>query len=278
MRASAVHVIKHATVALCLCLWGQQSLADDSDLPAQFNSIKEFLIDTVSESQSLGAATTQALLQENLQAFRNLQQRVEQTQHVDDIIEELSVELDEIAGNFERAASMRNDYRQHTDKSSRQLQQKRKQTRDAIAEIENHIDRKTTENAAATRALQTASGKQRDRHQVTISANESVLRSLHTQIQIWQQFERTQERLVSTLNISTERVDFVLFVLQKNAQVYRAAANTAQLRRNARLALNDLQALGGIESSLIDLTDSWREVDIIVREIGRQEFQANASS
>ena len=77
---------------------------------------------------------------------------------------------------------------------------------------------------------------------------------------------------MSTLKISTNKVDFVLFVLEKNAQVYREASNTAQLRRNVRLALNDLQSLGAIESSLSDLAASWREVDQIVGEIGREEF------
>ena len=83
---------------------------------------------------------------------------------------------------------------------------------------------------------------------------------------------------MTTFAASTERVDFVLFVLQKNAQVYREAANTAQLRRNVRLALQDLQSLGAIESSLIDLAASWREVDAIVSEIGREEFAGYAGS
>jgi len=83
---------------------------------------------------------------------------------------------------------------------------------------------------------------------------------------------------MSTFSASTERVDFVLFVLQKNAQVYREAANTAQLRRNVRLALQDLQALGAIENSLIDLAASWREVDAIVSEIGREEIVTYAGS
>lgn len=278
MRARTLTCKPLVTIVLGLSLCSQQTHAADSDLPEQFNSIKEFLIDTVSESQSLGAATTQALLQENLLAFRTLQLRVDQARHVDDIIEELSTELDAIASNFERAASMRRDYQLHTDKSTGQLKAKRHQTRDAIAGIEKHIADKNAEIAAAKLALSSTSGSQRDRHQVTISANESVLHSLQTQIEIWQQFERAQQRLVSMLNISTERVDFVLFVLQKNAQVYREAANTVQLRRNARLALTDLQALGGIDSSLRDLTDSWREVDQIVREIGRQEFHSNAAS
>ena len=83
---------------------------------------------------------------------------------------------------------------------------------------------------------------------------------------------------MSTFTVGTERVDFVLFVLEKNAQVYREAANTAQLRRNVRLALQDLQALGAIENSLIDLASSWREVDAIVSEIGREEFVRYAGS
>ncbi|OED38682.1 hypothetical protein AB833_18500 [Chromatiales bacterium (ex Bugula neritina AB1)] len=264
---------------LALCLWNSPQAAATSDLPEQFVSIKQFLLDTVSESQRIGAATTQALLQSNLIAFQQLKLRVDEASRMDDIIEELSIELDRIAANFEEAASMRRDYHKYTRKSNRQLNEKRHETRDAISEIDQHIAEKTREMEQARLALPNAkSDIERDRYQMTINANQSVLHSLQTQIDIWQRFDSAQARLLSTLKISTERVDYVLFVLEKNAQVYREAANTAKLRNNVRLALTDLQALGGIESSLIDLAASWREVDQIVKEIGRQEFFSNARS
>ncbi len=279
MRASTPQNRYLQSVALALCLWTTAPVAAEADLPEQFVSIKQFLLDTVSESQRIGAATTHALLESNLLAFQQLKLRVEQAAHMDDIIAELSVELDRIAANFEDAASMRRDYSRYTDKSTHELNGKRHETRAAIAEIDRRIAEKTIELDRAKRALPTAASSiERDRHQITINANQSVLHSLQAQIDIWQRFERAQARLLATLKISTERVDYVLFVLEKNAQVYREAANTAKLRNNVRLALSDLQALGGIESSLIDLAASWREVDQIVNEIGRQEFFSNADS
>ena len=254
-------------------------VAAQADLPEQFVSIKQFLLETVSESQRVGAATTQTLLKTNLAAFQQLKQRVDQAARVDDIIAELSTELDTIAGNFEKAALMRRDYQQYTAEADGQLQKRQSQTRAAIGEIQRRIALRTSELEAARRALpNAASGIDRDRHQITISANQSVLHSLRAQADIWEQFESAQTRLIATLKMSSERVDYVLFVLEKNAQVYRAAANTAKLRNNVRLALSDLQALGGIESSLVDLEASWREVDQIVNEIGRQEFIPNADS
>lgn len=276
MRARHKYSKSFAALALCLLISGNSSAAREAPLPEQFESIKEFLLNTVSESQRVGAATTYALLHENLSAFRQLKVQVDEAAHIDHVIDDLSAELDNIASNFEQAARLRSDYALHTAESDRDLHNKRRQTRAAIAEIERRIsitqDELAAARIAAANATASASSIDYERSQITISASNSVLNSLQAQIEIWQRFEQAQERLVSTLKISTERVDFVLFVLENNARVYREASNTAQLRRNVRMALNDLQSLGAIESSLTDLAASWREVDQIVSEIGREEF------
>ncbi len=253
------------------------SAADIRGLPAQFNEIKQSVLDTVSESQRIGAATTYHLLNDNLAAFRALSTRVQQAPHMDDVIEELATELDEIAGNFEKAAKLRVKYGKNTTDSRALMAAKHRETQAAINEINNRIQMAQAETRRAQNAIATTD-LQRDKNRIIVSSNQSVLNSLDAQKQIWVRFADSQSRLMSTFSASTERVDFVLFVLQKNAQVYREAANTAQLRRNVRLALQDLQSLGAIENSLIDLAASWREVDAIVSEIGREEFVTYAGS
>jgi len=174
---------------------------------------------------------------------------------------------------------MRGVYKTHTDKSDRQLLQRRNQTRQAIDVINRRIESISTELKQSQLALPTArNDTDRERHQITISANLSVLHSLNAQIEIWRRFESTQKRLAESLQQSASRTDFLLFVLEKNAQVYREAANTAQLRRDAHLALGNLQALSGIESSLTDLAASWRAVDQLVNEIGSEAFRYDPSS
>ena len=253
------------------------SAADTRGLPAQFNEIKQSVLDTVSKSQRIGAATTYHLLNDNLAAFRALSTRVQQAPHMDDVIEELATELDEIAGNFEKAAKLRVKYGKNTTDSRALMAAKHRETQAAINEINNRIQMAQAETRRAQNAIATTD-LQRDKNRIIVSSNQSVLNSLDAQKQIWVRFADSQSRLMSTFSASTERVDFVLFVLQKNAQVYREAANTAQLRRNVRLALQDLQSLGAIENSLIDLAASWREVDAIVSEIGREEFVTYAGS
>ncbi len=251
--------------------------AGETRLPEQFNQIKQTVLDTVSESQHVGAATTYHLLAENLAAFRSLSIRVRQANHMDDVIEELASELDVIAGNFEKAAKLRVEYGQNTEDSRSLMARKHRETQNAIDEIQRRIYHAQAELNLAQSSINTTS-LQRDKNRIIISSNQSVLNSLEAQKQIWERFADSQSRLMTTFTASTERVDFVLFVLEKNAQVYREAANTAQLRRNVRLALQDLQSLGAIENSLIDLAASWREVDAIVSEIGREEFINYAGS
>jgi len=73
-------------LVLALSVTWVTPVAAQADLPEQFVSIKQFLLETVSESQRVGAATTQTLLKTNLAAFQQLKQRVDQAARVDDII------------------------------------------------------------------------------------------------------------------------------------------------------------------------------------------------
>jgi len=272
-----VSLINCFAAALLTLSCNTSGAADDLALPEQFNEIKQTVLDTVSQSQRVGAATTYHLLNDNLAAFRALSARVQQAPHMDDVIEELATELDNIAGNFEKAAKLRVKYSENTVDSRALMAAKHRETQEAISELNSRIQLAQTETQRAQNAI-ASTNLQRDKNRIIVSSNQSVLNSLDAQKQIWERFADSQSRLMSTFAVSTERVDFVLFVLQKNAQVYREAANTAQLRRNVRLALQDLQSLGAIENSLVDLAASWREVDAIVSEIGREEFVPYAGS
>jgi len=235
--------------------------ATEQNLPDQFNEIRESVLETVTDSQHTGAAATYQLLQGNLAAFRSLSARVSEAPHLDSVIEELATELDIIASNFERAEKLRDTYSKDIAESRQLMAQRFKETQSAIAEIDRRIQHNAQELQRAQSSLPT--GKlERDRKQIIIRSNQSVLNSLEAQRQIWLRFADAQQRLMSTFTDGTEQVEFVLFVLE--------------LRRNIRLALQDLQALGAIESSLTDLATSWREVDAIVSEIGRQEFASYA--
>ena len=119
-RASLVNCI-----AACLLTFSSFTTnATERDLPEQFNLIKQSVLETVSQSQKVGAATTYHLLTENLAAFRALSARVQQAHHMDEVIEELASELDTIANNFEKAARLRVDYSENT-QDSRQLMARR---------------------------------------------------------------------------------------------------------------------------------------------------------
>lgn len=272
-----VSLLKYVVAGLLTLSCSTVSMAQELGLPEQFNQIKQSVLDTVSESQNLGAASTHRLLRENLAAFQSLSARVRQAPRIDDVIEELATELDTIAHNFEQAAKLRVEYGENAEDSRLLMASKHRETQAAINEINKRIHQTRTEMHNAQTAIASTT-LQRDKNRIIISSNQSVLNSLEAQKQIWVRFADSQSRLMSTFTASTERVDFVLFVLEKNARVYREAANTAQLRRNVRLALQDLQSLGAIENSLVDLAASWREVDAIVSEIGSEEFVNYAGS
>jgi len=240
------------------------------------------VLNTIDDSQALGALSTYDILKDNLAAFRALNHKVMQAPHVDDVITHLSVELDVIATNFEKAAMLREVYAKNTENSHATMARSQRQINEALAQIDSRIQSLQAQMRRARNTMgnssQTDSELAIEKARITLSANQSVMNSLQAQREIWQHFSHAQERLMQTFSASTERVDFVLFVLQKNAEVYREAANAAQLRRNVRIALDDLQTLGAIESAMIDLAESWREVDAIVDEIGNEEFADYASS
>lgn len=269
-------------LALTLCgfLPGGSGAAGTDNLSEQFSSIKQDLIETAALSQTTGARATYHLLQQNLATFHNLRLRVLGAAHVDDVIGELSAELDNIAGNFEKAARLRSQYRNYTHEMQSHLQRTRQQTRRAVDTLERRVIVVSGQLDAARLASadSQADALHRERNRITVLASSSILNSLRAQQNIWARFARAQQRLYATLLDSAERVDFVLFTLETNARVYREAANTAQLRRSAQLAIADLQALGNVEGSMADLEASWHEVDQIIREIGSEEFRYDANS
>ena len=110
MKAWASLLAKYVIAGALTLSFSTYAVAEQHRLPEQFNLIKQSVLETVSQSQKVGAATTYHLLTENLAAFRSLSARVQQAPHMDDVIEELAAELDAIAANFEKAARLRVDY------------------------------------------------------------------------------------------------------------------------------------------------------------------------
>jgi len=279
--------IQFRTILLAIILATSAQAADASvpskyPLPEKFNQIRQAVLNTIDDSQELGALSTYDILKDNLAAFRALNHKVMQAPHVDDVITHLSVELDIIASNFEKAAKLREVYAQNTENSQMTMTRSQRQINEALGQIDNRIASLQAQMQRARSTMgngtQAGSNLSIEKARITLSANQSVLNSLQAQREIWQHFSHAQARLMQTFSASTERVDFVLFVLQKNAEVYREAANAAQLRLNVRIALDDLQTLDAIESAMVDLAESWREVDAIVDEIGNEEFANYASS
>jgi len=120
-------------LAVCLLTFSSFStIASEQNLPEQFNLIKQSVLETVAQSQKVGAATTYHLLIDNLAAFRALSARVQQAHHMDEVIEELASELDAIADNFEAAARLRVDYSENTHDSRELMAKRHRETEAAI--------------------------------------------------------------------------------------------------------------------------------------------------
>jgi hypothetical protein len=111
--------------------------------------------------------------------------------------------------------------------------------------------------------------------EISIKGNESIIRSIEAQEKIWSMFYAAQEKLFPRLELNSKKIDLLLHVLKTNSSVYREAATVAKLRRSAKEALRNLQSLSKIHSILNDLQNSWIEVNDLVSEISNADFNIN---
>ncbi len=235
---------------------------------------KNSVLQSVNKISSYGASDALEEINENIYKFNKVSKLVSQANHVDDVIYEVADSLGEIAQSYRNIAKKKNDiFNVHTKEldslegieklnsnSIRDLQQKRK----ALLEDVSRMERTLTSSVSETQ-------KQKDL--ISIQGHKSVIKSLEAQELIWVKFNEAQEKLIVKLRANSDSVGFFFHVLDVNAEVYQEAATTVKMRRSAKLALENLSNLVGLQDVISEMSNNWTGVDVLIQEISSADFR-----
>lgn len=244
----------------------------------KFIEIREQVTHSALDVLNYKASDAYKMLAQASKDFQKIYFLVQKTDEVDKVINKVANGLDEIASAYEEVANFSSEIILHRNEEFSQLLNYAQET----LQTENELKGKITEIESNNRLIQKKLVSINDldeielkKIEVSLKGNESVINSLQAQCIIWNKFYQTQKKMLSSIDLSSKKVDLLLHILDVNADVYREAANVARLRHSAKSALDSLNTLIDIQDIVVDLKNSWVEVNDIVTEISNAEFAVN---
>ncbi len=242
-----------------------------------FREIKQKVIETVERVTSTGAEQANRELVNHTSLFSQLRTDLEKKTKIEGSeIRRLTGGLLAVADSYAKIAGLHDKVMEENEEGFERLKILGKRT---LKYKQNVQDWKYNEETELAKLMAEIANERdetaRRKKEISIQTKQSIIGSLDTQIQIWQDFYNTQGKIQEKLKLFTEKVGLLLYTLQMNAQVYRQAATVLQLNGDIRDALATLNSLSTLESVLGDIKKSWDEVENMKNELVKTQFPGN---
>lgn len=239
----------------------------------KFSEIQENVRNSALSASNYKAKEVYKDIEKALADLQKIHRLVQESDDVDDVIEQVADGLSKIAETYKRVASLKDNINEYWRGEFSYLQDINIETLKTKEQLEKEINKFRLENNSLRRNLESSVDDiESNRLNIGIKANESIINSVDAKILIWNKFYEAQEKLLASLKLNSRRINLLLYALDKNAEVYNKAAEVARLRNSAKAALRNLNNLANIEDLIGDLQDSWLEVNSLVTEISTADF------
>ena len=239
----------------------------------KFTAIKEQVTHSALNIEKYKASNIYKELERASHNFKKIENLLKKTDNVDSVIDRVAENFDEVATIYEGISNYASEIAISRKDEFTNLRSFRKETLKTKNDLNSEIEKIKTENNHINRKLEsTIDDLERRKIEISLKGNKSIINSLNAQCRIWDKFYQAQNKMLNPLKTSGKSIDLLLHILNVNSKVYHEAANVALLRQSARSALDNLQALANIDDVIIDLEDSWIEIDDIVSEISQAKF------
>lgn len=239
----------------------------------KFITIKEEVTHSALNIERYKASDIYKQLEKASNNFQKIDYLLSKANNIDNVIEQVADRFNKVANIYEGISSYASDISSSRKNEFVNLRSFRIETLKTRDNLNSEIEKIESENKSIINSLKnTFDSTERKKIEITIKGNKSIINSLDAQRMIWDKFYQTQNKILNPLKASGNNIDLLLHILNVNSKVYHEAANVALLRQSAKSALDNLQALANIEDVIIDLEDTWIEIDDIVSEISQTEF------
>ena len=212
-------------------------------------------------------------IEKNITLLKSVREKVEAAENIDSVIDEVADALDSMATSYEHIASMKKEIELTYKAEFRSLDDVALGTGRTLTQIRTEKTRCQTEIAEAEKALpNTTDANDQRKLDITIRALRSQENQWSAKETIWLKFTKKQKEIKNKLSISGEQVDMLVFLLEKNAIVYRGAASVARLRKSAKDTLKNLGGFEDLNDAAGSLVGTWSELDGIVDRMAADDF------
>ena len=239
----------------------------------KFVAIKEEVTHSALNIERYKASDIYKELEKASHDFQKIEHLLAKADNVDDVIEQVADRFNQVADIYQGISDWASEISTSRKNEFATLRSFRKETLRTRDELTSEIEKIKFENKSITNSINsTFDNTERKKIEISVKGNKSIINSLDAQRIIWDRFYQAQNKMLDPLTASGKNIDLLLHILNVNSKVYHEAANVALLRQSAKSALDNLQALANIDDVIIDLEDSWIEIDDIVSEISQAEF------
>ncbi len=220
------------------------------------NRIKNDINKRLNKIEHQGGAVAAAEIDKGLRSFQQLEKQLQESKHPSELRKSVGNALTQLSYSYARISELKeniNKLNQQAITELRSLQEQSSvyaeqtkaryfQEQKKINDWQEQLSNETDELAAKKLEL-------------SIKANESILKSLDVQYQIWQNFVQTQEALPTLLTSYFQHMDLLFYTLRLNAGIYREAANL--IEHDTQFAKETLKGLSNLQEVLQVLSDDW---------------------
>lgn len=248
-----------------------------SEVPGQnidYNSAKSDTIKSAKSIKIFGALDAAKLIMENIEQFEKIKLKISEAKKVDDVIDEVADKLYEISKTYEKIIANKTNILQTHEKSlnvisnidTKIIDKSIKENNEKITTIKKEISELNNSIIDKLNRIQ------KRRLEININSKKSVVNSLLAKNKVWNNFRKIQAKLLKKLKTNSEIIDLFMFTMEKNAEVYKEAADVAMLRKNAKSMLSQLVSLNSTDDVIKDIESNWEEINNLMDEISKSDF------
>lgn len=223
--------------------------------------------------QQLAAETQKIVSQvkeEDNSVFEQIQKNVERVERLKTEIETSEVSnkqkfLNNVVNDLEKVTASYEELARGKDSIRKYLLKKVTAIEKLQATVQQEMARLTELKTTYTNNLRTFNDPNPEIVRTRQAALEQAINYIDMQLQLWNEFHKTEQSIKSEMVVVQQRIDSFLSVIESSAILFREGLNLLKLQRDINDALSLFtQDLPTMEKLTQDMEQSWSHLDVLV--------------
>lgn len=242
-----------------------------------FDSINEPTEENTEYIQKANASMVFDVLDENLEFFNKLYNKVKNSDDIDSLVDELEEGFGKLAKSFGKLVENKDEIEREFRKRMTLLNDYGDKAVSVKDRIEVEIATTSNEKDKIMEAMKSMDPDSTDIKKAKMRLNtlESKITALKTRRNVWDSYVATHEELRENLGDLSENITLFLYALEQTAEVYNEAYETLRFANRASQAIDSLQQLANIDVYSESLLNTFQQVDEIMFKLNSIDFEGS---